>query len=131
MEQAPVARSGFERVGDLTQLHFVLGSEVELEDIIPGPFFWLIHDAVIDDLYIGAASEDKRALFPRLVVVVVIDGVVGEAQSLGGDGEDQRHIEGVKDVVLDAHVAVVVVLLALEIRNLRENRDDRIGELET
>lgn len=113
--------------GCLVKFHFTRIGPIKL-NISNRPCFFTACIAFDEDIF--AAFEFEGFLVPSFKVVVVGDFIVDEFNAIRGDCKDDRYIKGIKDIVLNGDVFVVILLLIIEIAYLRIDGDDGVGELE-
>lgn len=98
--------------------------------VLKGPCAGRQH-LVIFNQNIGAPSELERFLPPSLKLVIVNDLIIDELEVVRGNGEQQRHIERLENIIFYQHIAMIVIPLLVQLLDFRVNGNDGIRKLVT
>ena len=98
--------------------------------VLKGPCAGRQH-LVIFNQNIGASSELERFLPPSLKLVIVNDLIIDELEVVRGNGEQQRHIERLENIIFYQHIAMIVIPLPVQLLDFRVNGNDGIRKLVT
>ena len=68
---------------------------------------------------------------PSLKLVIVNDLIIDELEVVRGNGEQQRHIERLENIIFYQHIAMIVIPLPVQLLDFRVNGNDGIRKLVT